>query len=65
MTDNGSVIDEINDLVKKTEESINKTFHEFRALQNEWHSTGVVPQNSLKDLWENYHHNVEIFYLLY
>jgi hypothetical protein len=22
----------------------------------------VVPQSSLKDLWENYHHNVEIFY---
>jgi hypothetical protein len=21
-----------------------------------------VPQSSLKDLWENYHHNVEIFY---
>ena len=55
------IIDQIKDLVNR-EESINKTFHEFRALQNEWHSTGVVPQNSLKDLWENYHHNVEIFY---
>jgi hypothetical protein len=55
------IIDKIKDLVNR-EESINKTFHEFRALQNEWHSTGVVPQNSLKDLWENYHHNVEIFY---
>ena len=31
-------------------------------MQNEWHSIGVVPQSSLKDLWENYHHNVEIFY---
>jgi hypothetical protein len=55
------IIDKIKDLVNR-EESINKTFHEFRALQNEWHSTGVVPQNALKDLWENYHHNVEIFY---
>jgi hypothetical protein len=55
------IIDKIKDLVNR-EESINKTFHEFRALQNEWHTTGVVPQNSLKDLWENYHHNVEIFY---
>jgi Domain of Unknown Function (DUF349) len=55
------IIDKIKDLVNR-EESINKTFHEFRALQNDWHSTGVVPQNSLKDLWENYHHNVEIFY---
>jgi Domain of Unknown Function (DUF349) len=55
------IIDKIKDLVNR-EESINKTFHEFRALQNDWHTTGVVPQNSLKDLWENYHHNVEIFY---
>jgi hypothetical protein len=55
------IIDKIKDLVNR-EESINKTFHDFRALQNEWHSIGVVPQSSLKDLWENYHHYVEIFY---
>ncbi len=55
------IIDKIKELVNR-EESINKTFHEFRSLQNEWHSTGVVPQNALKDLWENYHHHVEIFY---
>jgi len=55
------IIDKIKELVNR-EESINKTFHEFRSLQNEWHAIGVVPQSSLKDLWENYHHNVEIFY---
>jgi hypothetical protein len=55
------IIDKIKELVNR-EESINKTFHEFRSLQNEWHSIGIVPQNALKDLWENYHHNVEIFY---
>lgn len=55
------IIDKIKDLVNR-EESINKTFHDFRALQNEWHSIGVVPQSSLKDLWENYHHYIEVFY---
>ena len=55
------IIDKIKDLVNR-EESINKTFHDFRALQNEWHAIGVVPQTSLKDLWENYHHTVEVFY---
>ena len=55
------IIDKIKDLVNR-EESINKTFHDFRFLQNEWHSIGIVPQTSLKDLWENYHHYVEIFY---
>ena len=55
------IIDKIKELVNR-EESINKTFHDFRSLQNEWHSVGIVPQTSLKDLWENYHHYVEIFY---
>ena len=55
------IIDKIKDLINR-EESINKTFHDFRSLQNDWHSVGVVPQTSLKDLWENYHHYVEIFY---
>ncbi|HEX2970102.1 MAG TPA: DUF349 domain-containing protein [Bacteroidales bacterium] len=55
------IIDKIKDLVNR-EESINKTFHEFRALQADWHAAGVVPQSSLKDLWENYHHAIEVFY---
>ncbi len=55
------IIDKIKDLVNR-EESINKTFHDFRSLQNDWHAVGVVPQSSLKDLWENYHHVVEMFY---
>ncbi len=55
------IIDKIKDLINR-EESINKTFHDFRTYQNEWHSIGVVPQTALKDLWENYHHYVEIFY---
>lgn len=55
------IIEKIKDLVNR-EEAINKTFQDFRNLQNEWHSTGIVPQSALKDLWENYHHSVEIFY---
>ena len=55
------IIERIKDLVNR-EEAINKTFQEFRNLQNEWHSIGIVPQGNLKDLWENYHHSVEMFY---
>jgi hypothetical protein len=55
------IIEKIKDLVNR-EESINKTFHDFRSLQNDWHAVGVVPQSSLKDLWEQYHHVVEVFY---
>jgi hypothetical protein len=55
------IIEQIKDLVNR-EEAINKTFQEFRSLQNEWHSIGIVPQAAVKDMWENYHHSVEIFY---
>jgi len=55
------IIDQIKDLVNR-EESINKTFQEFRDLQSQWHSIGMVPQSSLRNLWETYNLNVEIFY---
>ena len=55
------IIDEINELINK-EESINKTFHEFRDLQQRWRDLGLVPQNAVRDLWENYNHTVEKFY---
>ncbi len=55
------IIEQIKDLVNR-EEAINKTFQEFRNLQNAWHAIGIVPQPAVKDLWENYHHSVEIFY---
>ena len=55
------IIDKIKDLVNR-EESINKTFQEFRDLQSEWHAIGMVPQSALKNLWETYNHNVELFY---
>ncbi len=55
------IIEEIKELIN-SEESINKTFHEFRELQNRWREIGVVPQQNLNDLWETYHHHVEKFY---
>ena len=55
------IIEEIKELINK-KESINETFHQFRELQNQWRSIGVVPQQNINDLWETYHHYVEIFY---
>ena len=55
------IIEEIKDLINK-EESINKTFQEFRDLQQRWHDAGLVPQNRLKNLWESYNLAVEQFY---
>jgi len=55
------IIEAIEGLINK-EESINKTFQDFRDLQNQWRSVGPVPQSKLKHLWENYHYHVEKFY---
>jgi hypothetical protein len=55
------IIEEIKELSNK-QESINKTFQEFRELQRKWRSIGPVPQMNVKNLWDNYHHHVEAFY---
>jgi Domain of Unknown Function (DUF349) len=55
------IIEEIKELSNK-QESINKTFQEFRDLQRKWRSIGPVPQINVKNLWDNYHHHVEAFY---
>ncbi|MDP4185369.1 MAG: DUF349 domain-containing protein [Bacteroidota bacterium] len=55
------IIEELKTLINK-QESLDKTFLEFRDLQRKWHETGQVPQSHVKDLWETYNHHVEIFY---
>jgi hypothetical protein len=55
------IIEEIKELIN-SEESINKTFQEFRDLQNRWRDIGAIPQQNVNDLWETYHHHVEKFY---
>ncbi|MDX8339651.1 DUF349 domain-containing protein [Draconibacterium sp. IB214405] len=55
------VIEKIKGLINN-EESINKTFNEFRDLQREWREIGLVPQSKMKDLWDTYHFHVENFY---
>ena len=55
------VIDQIENLIN-SQESLNRTFNEFRELQRQWREIGPVPQSSLRQLWENYHYHVEKFY---
>ena len=56
-----AIIEEIKSLIN-SEESINMTFQEFNNLQDKWKDIGQVPQTRVKDLWEDYHYNVELFY---
>jgi hypothetical protein len=56
-----AIIEDIKNLLN-TEESINRTFQEFRDLQRHWYELGPVPQSKMKDLWDTYHFHVENFY---
>ena len=56
-----NIIEELKELTSSTE-SIGGTFQQFRDLQNRWRAIGLVPQNEVKNLWDTYHHYVEIFY---
>lgn len=55
------VIEELKNLLETTED-LNRTFPEFRALQNRWREIGPVPQARIKDVYETYQHYVEKFY---
>lgn len=39
-----------------------KTFHEFHEILKKWKEIDGVPQAKMQDLWDNYYHQVELFY---
>lgn len=55
------VIEKIKELVNSTD-PVGKIYQEFRDLQKQFLEIGPVPQASLNDLWNNYHHHVQTFY---
>ncbi len=55
------IIEELKELVN-SDETLNHTFTKFRELQQRWKETGIVPQQNVKDVWENYNLQVENFY---
>ncbi|MBN4085342.1 DUF349 domain-containing protein [Flavobacteriaceae bacterium AH-315-B10] len=55
------IIAEIKGLIN-VEENINTTYKHFKALQESWRSAGPIPRDKYNNVWNNYHHHVEIFY---
>jgi len=55
------IIEDIHILTKE-EESIKTTFKKFRELQERWRNTGHVPIIETNNLWQSYHHHIELFY---
>lgn len=55
------IIEELKSLIN-VEENINTTYKHFRELQDRWKNAGPIPRNQYNDVWQTYHHHVEIFY---
>lgn len=55
------ILEELKQLIA-SEETLKKTYDEFRRLQEKWKEIGVVPASELNNLWQNYHFLVEKFF---
>ncbi|MGB4205198.1 MAG: DUF349 domain-containing protein [Bacteroidales bacterium] len=55
------ILEELKALIS-SEETLKKTYDEFKALQEQWKQIGMVPKNEINQLWQNYHFLVEKFF---
>ncbi|HSG67567.1 MAG TPA: DUF349 domain-containing protein, partial [Bacteroidales bacterium] len=55
------ILEKLKDLIS-SEETLKKTYDEFRALQTEWKEVGMVPSGEVSNLWQSYHFLVEKFF---
>jgi hypothetical protein len=55
------ILEELKVLIS-SEETLKKTYDEFRALQDKWKQIGMVPKADANMLWQNYHFLVEKFF---
>jgi hypothetical protein len=49
-------------LLINSEETLKKTYDEFKLLQERWKEIGMVPRTEINNLWQNYHFLVEKFF---
>ncbi len=56
-----AILEDLKQLIA-SEETLKKTYDEFRALQDKWKEIGQVPATEMTNLWNNYHFLIEKFY---
>jgi hypothetical protein len=61
LTKKQAILDELRSLVN-SEETLKKTYDEFKNLQERWKEIGMVPRTEINNLWQNYHFLVEKFF---
>lgn len=55
------ILEELKVLIN-SEETLKKTYDEFKTLQDNWKKIGMVPKGEINTLWQNYHFLVEKFF---
>ena len=55
------ILEELKVLIS-SEETLKKTYDEFKILQGRWKEIGMVPQGEINNLWQSYHFLVEKFF---
>ncbi len=55
------ILDGLRELIS-SEETLKKTYDEFKVLQERWKEIGMVPRTEINNLWQNYHFLVEKFF---
>lgn len=55
------VLEELKILIS-SEETLKKTYDEFKVLQDKWRDIGLIPKSEVNNLWQNYHFLVEKFF---
>lgn len=58
-----TIIEQIKHLTEnQSQDDFNKTYQEFKALQQQWTDIKLVPQAKVNELWKSYQYYVEKFY---
>jgi len=55
------ILEELKTLIN-SEETLKKTYDEFKILQDRWKEIGMVPKTEANGLWQNYHFLIEKFF---
>ena len=56
-----SILEELKEIIA-SDDTLKKTYDDFRALQDRWKEIGPVPPAENSNLWNNYHFLVEKFF---
>ena len=56
-----AILEELKEIIA-SDDSLKKTYDDFRALQDRWKEIGPVPAAENSNLWNNYHFLVEKFF---